>query len=247
MTAPLYFLSRSSPHEIAVGRALRPIFDLAVRKGRFYLELMRRACRTATLTLLLFSLAFASSANAQGLQVEVEEFRRLAGEIADLREANQAQQRRITNLQNEVQSLRTALRDASEKSATKMGEFVTREDLKSLVESIRQVDEKRDADKRLILEEISKLGKVLSAPTRAAPEREQPSRPAPAIEETVIPYKVQKGDFLSTIVASYNASLREKGLPRITLDDVKRVNPKININQIYEGQELLLPVPEKGK
>ena len=208
---------------------------------------MRRARRPIRFFLLLFSLAIACASRAQGLQVELEEFKRLAGEIADLREANQAQQRRISSLQSEIQALRAALRDASDKSATRMGEFVTREDLKSIVESIREVDEKRDADKKLILEEISKLGKVFSNPPKIEREREETSRPGPAIEETVIPYKVQKGDFLSTIVASYNASLREKGLPRITLDDVKRVNPKININQIYEGQELLLPVPEKGK
>lgn len=191
-------------------------------------------------------------AGAQPLTVDLEEFRRLAGEVADLRDASVAQQRRITQLQKEVEALRSSLRDANERATTRMGEMVTREDLKKAFDRIQEVDQKREADRRLILDEFEKLGKTLATPAdrpdRRRRDREkepEPDVPAAPIEGTFYPHKVAKGESLGEIISKYNAHLAEKGLPKITLSQVRAANPKVNIDRIYVGQEILLPVPEK--
>src|SRR4029079_16069253 len=86
---------------------------------------------------------------AQGNAEIVEELKRQAGEIADLREANTAQNRRMTQMQKEIDSLREALRESHEKSVTKMGDFATREDLKQIMDNVRDVDQRRESDKKL--------------------------------------------------------------------------------------------------
>ena len=58
-----------------------------------------------------------------------------------------------------------------------------------------------------------------------------------------ITYTVEKGEYLSTILDAYNAEFKKRGKGRVTLEDVKRANPTININRIYVGQEILIPDP----
>jgi hypothetical protein len=87
--------------------------------------------------------------------------------VADLREANTAQNRRMSQMQKEIDSLREALRESHEKSVTKMGDFATREDLKKIMDNVREVDQRRESDKKVILEEFEKLGRTLSQPIEA--------------------------------------------------------------------------------
>src|SRR3954463_5315753 len=188
---------------------------------------------------------------AQGLQVDIEEFKRLAGEVADLKEANQAQQRRVRDLTAQLESLRTALRESNERHTTKLADFATRDDLKKIVDSIREVDEKREGDKRLILEQIRDLGKLISTPpvnTQDKPLKGK-NRDRDSVKETThdqpmegefYEYRVQKNEVFSKIVSDWNATLKEKGKKSVTYEDVKRANPKVNVNKIYEGQKLLL-------
>jgi TolA-binding protein len=188
----------------------------------------------------------------------IEEVKRLAGEVADLRDANATQTRRITQMQKEIDSLREALRESHDRATSKMGDFATREDLKKIIESIRDVDQKRESDRKLILEEFEKLGRTLAQPAerrssnsrRNSQEKEKEKEPeeTAAIEGTFLPYKVKDGQRLSDIIKEYNGALKEQGRPSVNLDQVRRANPKIkNINNIFVGQEILLPVPEKKK
>jgi uncharacterized protein YdiU (UPF0061 family) len=203
------------------------------------------------LVAVLFSIPLKSA--AQGNAEIVEELKRLAGEIADLREAT-SQNRRMAQMQKEIDSLREALRESHEKSVTKMGDLATREDLKKIMDNVREVDQRRESDKRLILEEFEKLGRTLGQPTdrsssRKSPkekEKEPDKEPAP-IEGTFLPYKVKDGQRLSDIVKEYNGALKEQGRPSVTIEQVKRANPKMNPNKILVGQEILLPVPDKKK
>ncbi len=210
--------------------------------------------------LVVVLLIFGSWKNfGQGNAELVEELKRLAGEVADLRDANTAQTRRIGQMQKEIDGLRDSVRDAHERSTAKMGDFATREDLKKIVESIREVDQKREADRKLILEEFEKLGKTLSQPAerpeRTASGRKTREKEPPAerekeqapIEGTFIPFPVKEGQRLSDIIKEYNGALKDQGRPPVTLEQVKRANPKMNINKIYTGQVIQLPVPEKKK
>lgn len=209
------------------------------------------------LALLLLLALISPRTFAQGLQVDVEEFKRMAGEVADLREANQAQQRRIRELTSQVESLRSSLREANDRHIAKLADFVTREDLKKIVESIREVDDKRESDKKLILEQIKELGKTLTTPlpetnkqknNRKNSEPRETTHEQPAvIEGEFYEYKVQRNEVFSKIVSDWNATLKERGKKPVSYDDVKRANPKVNVNRIYEGQKLLLPLPSDKK
>jgi hypothetical protein len=218
---------------------------------------MKFAASSLTLFLGLVLLAGPGRSRAQGLQVDVEEIKRLAGQIADLRDANQAQLRKIRDLESQVEALRGALRESNERATTKQADFVTREDLDKFVNSIREVDDKREADKKLILEEIKELGVKLAAPvepsnSRKRNRRESNDQDKKEDEPAVISgefynYPVQKNDAFSKIVSDWNSTLKSKGLPSVSYDEVKRVNPKLNPNLIYEGQKILLPFPADKK
>ncbi len=219
---------------------------------------MKLAFRVILLAALFVRLPVRSSAQSELL----EEVKRLQGEVADLRDAGAAQNRRITQMQKEIESLREAVRESRERATAKMGDFATREDLKRIMESIRDVDQKRESDRKLILGEFEKLGKTLSQPqpaerTEHASSRKQSHREkekpkesekeAAPVEERVLPYKVKDGQRLADIIKEYNGELKKQGLPPVSLEQVKRANPKMNINRILTGQEILLPVPDKKK
>lgn len=212
---------------------------------------MKLSASIAAVSLCWLCLGSQVQGPAQAATVEVEEMKRLAGEVEDLREANAASLRKIAQLQTQVDSLRTALREATERNTTRMGDFVTREDLKKLAEKMQEVDQKRESDKSLILEELKKLGQTLATPAPATKPKhkpvELPDKTPEAREMTGYPHKVQNGESLSQIVAAYNAAFKEKGKKPITLDMVKKANPKININNIYVGQEILIPEPSDKK
>ena len=207
---------------------------------------------------LLVSLLGSFAPRSLGQAEVLEEVKRLGGEVADLRDANAALSRRLTQMQKEIDSLRDALRETHERSISKMGDFATREDLKKIVDNIREVDQKRESDRKVILDELERLGKTLNQsverserpnrrPTREKEkEKETEKDPAP-VEGTFLPYKVKDGQVLSDIIKEYNGALKEQGRPSITLDQVKRANPKLNVNRILVGQEILLPVPEKKR
>ena len=187
----------------------------------------------------------------------------MIGEVADLRDANLAHQKRIAAMAREVEQLRDALRDSQERATTKLADFATRDDLKKIVEQIKEVDQQREADKKLILQEFANFGKEVAASTKAAQkqrqreqeqerererERERNSEPEKPIEGTFLEYVVREGDgSLSEIQSNYNAELQKQGRPAVTLKQILQANPKLNPNRIFVGQKLQLPVPDKKK
>ena len=212
----------------------------------------------ASLFLLLCSLL---PAGAQTIQVDLEEFRRLQGEVADLREAKSAGDRKVGDLQKKIESLQRELRETSEKSILKQGDFITREDIKKVLEQIDKVDSQRENDKKVILEEFDKLAQKLSQPaprigagTGRKKEKEvannsekekEKEAASEQVEGTFYPHKVQNGETFGEILQAYNAALKKEGRPAVTYSQVKKANPKINLDRIHVGQEILFPVPDK--
>src|SRR5262249_32659920 len=88
---------------------------------------------------------------------DIEEIKRLIGRVQDLEESSLVYRRKIEDLTVQVEGLRTALREANENSSRKIADAVSRDDLRRLTEKLQEVDQKREADKRLILDEIDKL------------------------------------------------------------------------------------------
>src|SRR5262249_12776231 len=84
---------------------------------------------------------------ADTIQVDAEEFKRLVGDVADLRDANTALQRRVAQLESKADALQTALREANERSVEKFGSVANRDDLVKMSDKIRQLDQNREADR----------------------------------------------------------------------------------------------------
>lgn len=203
--------------------------------------------------------ALCSLGRAQGLQVDVEEFKRLQGEMADLRDANSAQQKRISELTRRVENLQEEVKSANQRMKLNNEDFVTREALKKVLDQVAEVDGKRENDRKVILEQLDKLGKTLSQPpirtqreTRGNPRENASSSREPerngepeVIEGKVYPHKVEERETFGGILEKFNATLKEDGRKRITTADVRRVNPGFDPNRIRVGQEILLPVPDK--
>ena len=101
---------------------------------------MKLAARRLSVFILLVSLialAPLPRSFCQGVQVSAEDFKRLVGVVADLRDANAAYQRRIGQMQKEIDALRDALRESSERTTTKLGDFTTREEMKKIADNIQ--------------------------------------------------------------------------------------------------------------
>ena len=170
--------------------------------------------------------------------------------MADLRDANAESKRQIADLKRRIENLQNALRESNEKQISRQGDFITREDLKKIVDEINQVDQKRANDRKVILEAFDKLEKSLrsgaSPGTRRPPpsvgrESDDPEK----IEGTFYPHKVQSGETFGHIIEAYNEALQKEGRPRVTYSQVKKANPTLDLNRIRVGQEILLPVPDK--
>jgi len=166
-----------------------------------------------------------------------ERLQRLEGLVEDLLASQAALQKNLAALRDELHTVR----EESRRAGDRLGErFVAHEDLRKLAEALREVDRKREEDKRLILEEIKKLAAApVTPPPRATP------RPAPSEKEAPpagplkgYTYKVKPGDTLSAIVQAYNQS----GV-KVTVDDVLKANPKLKPNRLMVDQEIFIPDP----
>lgn len=231
---------------------------LAPRRPHFYVASMtcaRLLSRSFSFSLLL-SICLPAFA-----QFDAEEIRRLQGELADLREANLAYQKQISDLRTRLDRLQGELRDANERHAIKLGDFATREDLKKIIDRIAEVDNKRENDRKVILEEFEKLGKTLISSSSGSNggrrrsgsngsgnsdrEKEPEAEPVKPFEGRVLEIEVKKNQTFGELLQDFNKVLKDQGLRPVSTEEVKRANPRLNPNRIFEGQKILFPVPDK--
>ncbi len=186
---------------------------------------------------VLAGLAFPSGVLGQGtLDVRAlrEDYRRIQSQLQDLLAAHNA-------LKKEMGQLRSELRRVRAKSAERDPNTVTREDLESLAKSISEVDRKRVGDKELILKEIRSL--INKAP--AVGNKRKPTKVS-AKPEKYFEHEVVSGEFISTIVAAYNAELKERGDKKmITTESVLNANPGLDPNNMPVGRILIIPDPSR--
>ncbi len=188
-----------------------------------------------------------------------EALQSLSAKVDDLWAAQAAQQKRVVALGEEINRLRMD----QDRGA---GKLATREELQKLSESVRQavreLDEKRIADRKLILEELRKLEKmpVVTAPVAPPSSVEGKGRVADlhskgsgGAGETVAPplegyeYEVRKDDTLSTILQAYNDEFKKQGKKTLTLKQVLDLeeNKHIKPNALRVGQKIFIPDPPK--
>lgn len=171
-----------------------------------------------------------AAAVADRLEAE-ERYRRLNALLEELQATLEAQRRRLDALVSEVQSLR-------EDTQRRGQQAVSREEFQQYVEQLRQLDEKREADRKLILGELAKLASA--PPARPDSTKDRSPASAPARAEEFIEYEIKPGDTVSAIVAA----CREQGL-KVTVAQIAAANPKLNVDLVRPGQKILIPKPSK--
>ena len=207
---------------------------------------------------------FAQEGNATADRYDADErYRRLDGSVNDLIASQSALQQRLAAAREEIQRLR----DEVERSKVNPATFASAESLHELANTVRElaknlkeIDEKRQADKKLIMEAIETdkervLKEIKALAQLPPPVRETPSAAATPAKSTSkrktesakdkdkvesdYTYTIQKGDNLSKIVSG----LRKDGV-KITLDQLLKANPGLTMKTpLYVGKKLNVPAP----
>ncbi len=188
--------------------------------------------------LIVLLLLSAGTPVSSGQDAATEErLNKLAGQIEDLRAAQDSLRKTLEEVRKELLVLR-------EQASRPTGNYASEEDLKALANSVREIDRKRMEDADKVAAELRKLSKTFAAPT-PTPKKSPGVAPAKAVEsekpgkpEEGFEYVIQKGDTLSVIVKAY----REKGV-KITTDQILKANPGLKPERLREGQKIFIPAP----
>ena len=204
---------------------------------------------------------FSQDAATIAAQREAEERdRRTAGLIENLQQANSVQQRRINELNNDVAALRRQLVEMENRFKNSQLGVATQSDIRKVYDKMAEIEKNRQADNNLVKEQFVELKKILDKPAPppviirepapTPPEHEtkpakdeQPA--APEFTGDYFSYKIKSGDRLMQVIAAYNAEIKSQGKNKapITLDMVKKANPKLNPNNLPVGREIKIPIP----
>ncbi len=192
-------------------------------------------------------------------QAAEERYQRLDSAVQGLLVAQADRDRRIEALADEVRKA------AVERATTPRTDpnAVTREEFNRLLESVKEIDRKREADKHQILEEIASLQTKIEKSVReaiaSAQRRAQPA-PAPDPTERVerpekkngasnanqewVEYTIEKGNTLTAIINAHNEVFKKQG-KKTSLKLVLEANPKLKPETMYVGQKIIIPVVPK--
>jgi chromosome segregation ATPase len=185
-----------------------------------------------------------------------ERYRRLNTAVEGLLSAQADNQRRLTALAEEIRTVR------AESTRPDTGKYATREELAKLAESLREIDRKREADKKLVLEEFEALKKdlrkMLSAPppstvpkkksaaeaeksAETSPEKATEKAGAPAANQEGVWYSVESGNNLTAIVTAHNEHFKSEG-KKTSVKLIQDANPNLKPTGMKVGQKIFIPL-----
>jgi hypothetical protein len=205
------------------------IQQLALRERASYCRRMKQVFAF----FLAWLLCSAAHLRAQDAAL-VERVNKLNGYVQDLLEDKANQKKQIESLGREIQGLR-------EEMSKPAGNYASQDDLRRLADAIKEIDEKREADKKLILKEIENLGKLIASSPggRAKGGGTPPDGPkAGGGAERGYEHTVAAGDTISTIALAY----RERGV-KVTVDQILKANPGLVPEKMQVGQKVWIPEP----
>lgn len=166
-----------------------------------------------------------------------QRYKRLSSTVEDLLEAQASLQKRLNLLVEENRQLREDLLRISQSQ-------VSREEIKRLAEALQEAnrkwEEKREKDKKLILEEIKNLHLNPPAVVPTQPPGLTPAGRSSTPFTAGYEHLVQEKENLSKILQAY----RDQGV-KVTLKQFQDANPGINPNKIVPGQKIF--IPDAGK
>lgn len=164
---------------------------------------------------------------AERQQME-ERYKQLRTAYDDLVDVVELQRQQIEALRKDVQSLKTA--DAGQSS-----KFATKDDLARLEKAMADLNDewnrKREADRKLILDQLETLKKTAAAKPEVA---QQTTTPVTGYEHTIA-----EGDTFSGIAKAYNETY---GLG-ITHKDIEKANPGVDPHKLVIGKTIIVPDP----
>ncbi|HUS36607.1 MAG TPA: hypothetical protein VM680_14740 [Verrucomicrobiae bacterium] len=212
---------------------------------------------------------FAQDAAAIARQREAEEREtRMTTMIERLQESNTVQQRRINELNNDIANLRRQLVEFENRYKNAQLGAVSQSDVRKVYDKMAEIEKNRQADNELVKSQFVELKKILDKPQvvytppvdkprdrdrdRDRDDGNKHSRddvtPLPSTPDFTgeyFPYKIKSGDRLLQVISAYNVELKAQGLKPVTLDAVKKANPKMNPNNLKVGEEIKIPKLEK--
>jgi len=186
-----------------------------------------------------------------------ERYKRLNTAVEGLLSAQADNQRKLTALTDEIRTVR------SENTRIDTSKYATREEVARLAEALKEIDRKREADKKLILDEFEELKKdlrkMLSAPPpSAAPKKGRTGADAdkgsgtasekgaektgatPGNQEGVW-YTVEPGNTFVAIVAAHNKHFEKEG-KKTSLKLLEDANPDVKATTLKPGQKIFVPL-----
>jgi LysM repeat protein len=150
-----------------------------------------------------------------------ERVNRLSVYVEELLADKARQQKQITELTRQVESLREQLERASGSAS--------REEVAAVAQAVKELDQKHRADIKLVAKQIEDLGRASASSGSVA---------APSTYERGWEYTVQQGNTLSAIAKAY----RDDG-HKVTVADILKANPGLDPKKLKVGQVIFIPEP----
>ena len=183
-------------------------------------------------------------------QAAEERYQSLVGKVQDLAAANDLLQKRVNQLEGDLKAAR-------EEQGKVNPDVVGRDELKQLAQKVKEIDEKRAADKELILKEIERLGQTPAVPPTTSSKKPKVKKAADTADTTTpadnppaagdktyegFEYVIKDGDTLSKIVAG----CQKQGV-KVTVSQILKhpLNSKLDPNKLIVGHKIFIPAPAK--
>jgi TolA-binding protein len=173
-----------------------------------------------------------------------EQFRRLRGEIDELKGAHALQQQQTDKLKTQVKTLTDENQKLNRRLA---GKFATAEEMEAMRAALKELDANRLQDRAIVQKALADLGKLIQ---KVAQQKAVTVEPAPRVVARDFKFnthKVETGEFLSNIIVAYNRAYKEEGLGTVTQSQVLKANPGLNPNRLLVGQKIKIPLPGEIK
>lgn len=175
-----------------------------------------------------------------------EQFRRLRGEIEELKGAHALQQEQTDKLKKKIKFLT----DENQKLTRRLtGNIATADEVKALQIALKEMDANRLKDRAIFQKALGDLGKLIQkvAQQKAAAPPVDPTPRTVAKNFKFNTHKVETGEFLGTIIIAYNRAYKEEGLGTVTQSQVLKANPGLSPNRLLVGQKIKIPLPGEIK
>ena len=174
-----------------------------------------------------------------------EQFRRLRGEIEEIKGAHALQQEQTEKLKTKIKNLTEKNIELTRRLS---GKFTTAEDLKALQVALKKLDANRIKDRDELTTAIGKLGKLIEkVANQKSTEPVEPTHRTVAQDFKYNEHKVETGQFLSTIIVAFNREYKKVGQGSVTQSHVLKANPGLDPNKLRVGQTIKIPLPGEIK